>query len=99
MIIFTGSVTTTPDKHERILGLALEHARRARAAPDCLGHNVHIDCENAARLVFLEYWSDLAAMKAHIALPENMDFIDQMRELSPEHVELAIFESHPWPVS
>jgi quinol monooxygenase YgiN len=33
--------------------------------PGCISHAVHVDCENPLRLVFIEQWTDRAALLAH----------------------------------
>lgn len=97
MIIVTGSIRTSPENHDRLLFLSLEHVARSRAEPGCIAHNVHIDCENPNRLVFLEYWSDAPALKAHFAVPASRDFIHQVRQLTSDPVDMSIYNSHPWP--
>ncbi|KCZ59998.1 putative quinol monooxygenase [Hyphomonas chukchiensis] len=99
MIIVTGSVATTPDNHERILALSLEHVARSRAEPGCIAHNVHVDCENGHRLVFLEYWSDADALKTHFSVPVSQEFVRAVRQLADGSIEMTIFDSHPWPAS
>ncbi|MEH6487489.1 putative quinol monooxygenase [Hyphomonas oceanitis] len=99
MIIVTGGVTTTPDNHDAILALSLEHVKRSRTEPGCMAHNVHVDCENQNRLVFLEYWLDAAALKTHFAVPASLDFVENVRQLASGTIEMAIFDSQPWPVS
>ena len=93
MIIVIGSVVTTPDSHADILALSLEHVARSRAEPGCIAHNVHQDCETPARLVFVEYWSDMAALHAHFAVPASGEFIRAIRELSPAPTGMKIFDA------
>ena len=61
--------------------------------------NVHVDCENDHRLVFLEYWSDADALKMHFSVPASLEFVRAVRELATGAVEMTIFDSHPWPAS
>ena len=93
MIIVTGSVRTTPETAARLTEICIEHSARSRAEPGCLGHNVHADCEDPARLVFVEYWQDMDALKAHFVLKESRDFVKEARKLSAAGEPMRIFEA------
>jgi len=94
MLIVTGSVTArSSDAFERLLALSLDHVRRSRAEPGCIGHSVHVDCENSLRLFFFERWADRAALEAHFAVPESIAFIREMRALTSATDGPAIFET------
>ena len=93
MIIVVGSVQTTPDIHDVVLHLSLEHVARSRAEPGCIAHNIHADCENPARLVFVEYWADMPALLAHFDLPASRDFVKRLRKLSPAPPDMKIFDA------
>jgi quinol monooxygenase YgiN len=59
---------------------------------------VHADCEDPARLVFVERWADMDALRAHFALPESQAFVREIRALSPAPAEMKIYmaeESSP----
>lgn len=99
MIVITGSVITNADNRERIEALAIEHCRRSRAEPGCIAHNVHEDCENPERLVFLELWADAAAVRTHFAVPESGAFVGELRKLSSEPPEMAIYDANAIPAS
>ena len=61
MIVVTGSVVARQDTFDEVRRLSLEHVHRSRGERGCISHAVHVDCENALRLVFIERWSDGAA--------------------------------------
>jgi quinol monooxygenase YgiN len=69
MIVVTGSVTARKETFNEVRRLSLEHVHRSRAEPGCISHAVHVDCEDALRLVFIEQWVDRAALLAHFAVP------------------------------
>jgi quinol monooxygenase YgiN len=81
MIVVTGSVTAREDSLSEIRRLSLEHVHRSRAEPGCISHAVHVDCENPLRLVFIEQWTDRAALQAHFAVPASRDFIRTLQPL------------------
>ena len=93
MIIVTGRAITTSGSHARMLEISTEHCARSRAEPGCLAHNVHIDCEDERRLVFVEYWESMAALMAHFAVPESRAFVEEMAKLSATPLEMRLFEA------
>jgi quinol monooxygenase YgiN len=82
MIVVTGSVTARPETLDEVKRLSLEHTRRSRSEPGCISHAVHVDCENPLRLVFIEQWTDRAALSAHFAVPASGDFIAALAGLA-----------------
>lgn len=93
MIIVTGAILATPEGFDEARRLGLEHSRRSRAEPGCLSHDLHVDCENPLRLVFVERWADAAALKAHFAVPASNDFVRAVRALSSARTEMAVYEA------
>jgi len=93
MIIVTGAILATPEGFEEARRLGLEHSRRSRDEPGCLSHDLHVDCENPLRLVFVERWADLAALKAHFAVPDSNDFVRAVRALSSARTEMTVYEA------
>ena len=75
MIIITGSAKIRPEHLAEALALGVEHSARSRAEPGCTAHNCHIDAEDPARIVFVEEWVDMAAVKVHFAVPESGEFV------------------------
>ncbi|HWT41724.1 MAG TPA: antibiotic biosynthesis monooxygenase [Sphingopyxis sp.] len=83
MILITGHVILTPEHRERMIALGVEHSARSREEPGSLAHNCHVDVENDLRLVFVEEWEGVDAVRAHFALPASRAFVGEMRALSP----------------
>ena len=97
MIIITGSVQSKPDTHQELVAICIEHSARSRAEQGCIAHNVHVDCENPERLVFLERWADAAAVKAHFAVPASGDFVKNLARLAATPPEMTIFSAEAIP--
>ncbi len=91
MIIVIGSVITTPETHEEMQRLSVEHCARSRTEPGCIAHNVYTDCEAPNKLVFVEYWADLAALKAHFHVPESKEFVEKLSAMSPDAPDMQIY--------
>lgn len=99
MIVITGSVLTNAENRAEIEALGIEHCRRSRAEPGCIAHNIHTDCENSDRLVFLELWADADAVRTHFAVPASGAFVGALRRLASEPPEMAIYDANAIPAS
>lgn len=93
MIVVTGSVTAREDSLDDIRKLSLDHVHRSRAEPGCISHAVHTDCEDRLRLVFIEQWTDRAALSAHFALPASRDFVRALQPLAAASPTIEIYDA------
>lgn len=91
MIVITGHVILTPEHRERMIALGAGHSARSRGEAGCLGHRCHVDVEQPDRLVFVEEWADIAAVRAHFAVPASAAFVAEMRALSPQPPVIRIY--------
>ncbi|UKK84539.1 antibiotic biosynthesis monooxygenase [Sphingopyxis sp. BSN-002] len=91
MILITGHVILTPEHRERMIALGAEHSARSRAEPGCLAHHCHVDVEDALRLVFVEEWESIDAVRTHFAVPASGAFVAEMRALSPRPPVIRIY--------
>ena len=97
MILITGSILARPDSFEALRDAGMEHSRRSRAEPGCVAHNIHVDCENPLRLVFVEQWQDQAAVAAHFKVKASIDFVVAARKLAAEPPLIELFDTKPLP--
>ena len=93
MIIITGSAIIRPEHFDEALKLGIEHSARSRGEPGCIAHNCHIDAENPLRIVFVEEWADMAAVKTHFAVPESGLFVRTLGEWAEGAPEMKLFEA------
>jgi quinol monooxygenase YgiN len=93
MIVVTGSVTARADSLAEVRQLSLEHVQRSRKEAGCISHAVHVDCENPLRLVFIEQWTDRAALLAHFAVPASRDFVRALRPLASAATTLELYDA------
>ena len=91
MILITGHVILTPEHRVRMIALGAGHSARSRSEPGCLAHDCHIDVENPDRLMFVEEWGSVDAVRAHFALPASRAFVADMRALSPAPPAIRIY--------
>ena len=94
MILVTGDIVAKPDDLDEVLALSLEHVRRSRSEPGCISHAVHRDEENPLRLVFVEKWSDMAALQLHFRVPASREFGKALAALATEPPGLEIFDAN-----
>ena len=93
MIVVTGSAIIQRDSFAEARRLSIEHTQRSRAEPGCISHDVHIDCENPLRLVFVERWADRDALLAHFAVPASRQFIKALSVLLVEPSTIEIYDA------
>lgn len=93
MIIITGHVITNAENRAAIEAEAVAHCRRSRAEPGCIAHNCHFDVENPDRLVFVEKWSDAAALLTHFAVPKSGAFMKAITRLSEQAPVLELYRA------
>jgi len=91
MILITGHVIFTPEHRERMIALGAEHSARSRGEEGCLVHHCHIDVESPDRLVFVEEWESVDAVRAHFAVPATRAFVAEMRALSLQPSVIRIY--------
>ena len=93
MILVLGSVLIREGRYEEALALSREHVARSRGEPGCVAHAVHQDAENPLRLVFVEQWSDMAALGAHFKVPASGMFVKAIGALASAPPEMAIYDA------
>jgi len=95
MIIVTGGIVARAEGFEEARRLGMEHSRRSRDEPGCLSHDLHVDCENPLKLVFVERWADAAALRAHFQVPASIDFVRAVRRLAAEASRMEVYVAEP----
>jgi quinol monooxygenase YgiN len=93
VILITGSVVVRPDALDEALRLAVEHVNRSRREPGCLSHSVHQDLENPDKLVFVEEWEDIEAVRTHFAVPDSIAFVEAISALAAEPPALEVMSA------
>lgn len=91
MIIITGSMTVRSENLAKALELGIEHSRRSRKEPGCVAHNCLTDGEDLNRIVFIEQWTDMDAVRIHFAVPESGRFVKALSALGDGAAEMRIF--------
>lgn len=90
MILVTGAFVAREGCLQEALRESLEHLRRSRTENGCLSYTVSQDIEDPMRLVFVERWSDPAALQAHFAEPASQAFVKAISALARGPLEMAV---------
>ena len=98
MIVVLGSVVAREGRFAEALALSQEHVARSRGEAGCLAHAVHRDTENPSRLVFVERWSDQAALREHFRLPASRSFAKALAGIAGEPPTMTLYEATEVPV-
>jgi quinol monooxygenase YgiN len=93
MIVVLGSVIVQDGKVDEAIAVSQEHVRRSRTEPGCIEHGVSVDTENARRLVFVERWVSMEALKAHFAVPGSRNFFTEISALASTPPSMSMFDA------
>lgn len=93
MIIVTGHAIAREDADEAMQRLSVEHVLRSRAEPGCISHEVSRDVQQPRRFIFLERWTDMAALQVHFRVEASRQFAKSMAQLSEGRPEMAIYQA------
>ena len=98
MILVTGSVRARADSFNEVLAHSFAHVARSRAEPGCISHNVHHDAEDALRLVFVERWDSMDALKTHFRVSDSRAFGKALAALAAEPPDMQLYDATPLPM-
>ena len=93
MVLVIGSVIVKDGHVPEAIALSQEHVARSRTEPGCEAHAVHQDTENPHRLVFVEQWSDQAALAQHFKVPASLGFVKALSALAAAPPSMSIYEA------
>lgn len=93
MILVLGQATVQSGRRDEALAISQAHVARSRLEPGCLEHGVHIDSENPNRLVFVERWSDMAALQAHFRVPASRQMVRALAGLCTDAPAMALYNA------
>ncbi len=93
MIVVTGSFIAKENHFDDALALSLEHTQRTRLENGCLLFSVNIDAENQNRMVFIEGWRDMPALRVHLRTYACKEFATRINDLAVSVEPLCIYEA------
>jgi quinol monooxygenase YgiN len=95
VIIVTGSVKARPETADDVAAACVAHVQRSRAEEGCLLHSVHRDVEDPLRFVFIEHWTDRAALAKHFEVAASLNFVTEVGAMAADRPTLEIYEAAP----
>ena len=93
MIIVLGNVALKPGKLAEAMLASQAHVDRSHLEPGCIEHRVSIDGENPDRLIFVERWADIAALKVHFRLAASRSFVGALAAIAISPPSMLIYEA------
>ncbi len=86
MVLVIGSVVAQHAHIAEALALSQEHVARSRLEPGCISHD-------ALRLVFVEQWASVDALREHFRVPASRAFVRSLSALVQEPPKMAVYEA------
>ena len=93
MIIVTGSAIARDGADAEMEKISLEHVLRSRTEPGCISHEVSRDVEQPHRFVFVERWTDMAALQVHFRVEASRQFGKNLAQLSDGKFEMTVYQA------
>lgn len=97
MILITGGATIREEHRETALELGRQHSARSRGEPGCLSHDCHIDAANPNRIVFVERWTDMAAVRTHFTVPASGEFVQRLGAIAESRPDIQLYDAAELP--
>jgi quinol monooxygenase YgiN len=98
MILVLGSVLIREHSLPEALAVSQEHVDRSRTEPGCLEHGVSVDAQQPQRLVFLERWASMEALRAHFAVPASREFVKRLSALAAQPPSMTLYDATEVPM-
>jgi quinol monooxygenase YgiN len=98
MTLVLGSVLIRDGSLTEALAVSQEHVERSRGEPGCLEHGVSVDAQVPRRLVFVERWASMDALRTHFVVPASRGFAKRLGALAAQPPSMAVYDANELPV-
>ena len=95
MILVIGECTIKEEALGEALQISLEHCARSLLETGCLSHEVSRGVRDPLRLIFVERWTDHAALMAHVQVPASRAFGKALGQFCSGVPRMDIYDSTP----
>lgn len=92
MIIVTGSITLLEGKRDDMISASEAMIEASRAEEGCVEYRYAFDLQDDTIVAFTEVWTDMAALRAHLATPHMAAFREATMELVAGRPEMTIWQ-------
>lgn len=97
MLIVTGDIVASAGRFVALFAETRAHSARSRAEPGCLSHDCFQDPDNPNRIVFLERWTNQAALTAHFKTPGIAQLVAAFHEHADERGTMQVYAATEMP--
>ena len=93
MIVVTAKFKSLPGMRAKVVELAGPCVEATRKEKGCLRYELFVSSEDDVTLQFVEEWTDLDSLRAHMKAPHLATFQEQRKSIIEEGRILKIFEA------
>ena len=93
MIVVTSTFKSLPGKREKIVELARPAVEATRKEKGCVRYELFLSSEDDVTLQFIEEWTDLDSLRAHLKSPHLAAFKEQRKDSVDAGGVLKVFEA------
>jgi len=93
MVVVTAKFKSLPGMRSKIVEMAAPCIEATRKENGCQRYELFISSEDDVTLQFVEEWTDLDSLRAHVKMPHLVTFREQRKSCVQEGMELKIFEA------
>ena len=92
MIVVIAKVSVKPEQKKALLDLAKEVIATTRTEEGCISYILLDNPYDPGSCMFVEEWSDLAALQKHAAAPHIAEWRKQSRELLSDKTVITVYQ-------
>jgi quinol monooxygenase YgiN len=93
MIVVTSTFKSLPGKREKIVELSRPAVEATRKEKGCIRYELFLSSEDDVTLQFVEEWTDLDSLRAHLKSSHLAAFKEQRKDSVDEGGVLKVFEA------
>ncbi|MDR2179759.1 MAG: antibiotic biosynthesis monooxygenase [Synergistaceae bacterium] len=93
MIVVTSTFKSLPGKREKIIELARPCIETTRKEKGCIRYELFVSGDDSVTLQFIEEWTDLDSLRAHLKSPHLAAFKEQRADSVDKGGILKVFEA------
>ena len=93
MIVVTSKFSSTPGNRAKIVELARPCIEATRKEEGCVRYELFVSTEDDVTLQFIEEWTDLDSLRAHMKTPHLATFKAERTDIVEKGGILKIFEA------
>ena len=93
MIVVTAKFKSLPGMRDKVVEFARPCVETTRKEQGCVRYELFLSSEDDVTLQFIEEWSDLDSLRAHLKAPHLAVFQEQRKSIIAEGRVLKVFEA------